>query len=195
MEQRHFHRRNLPHLYYNGGEYFITYRLADSIPLKQILHLREQIKLPNDDPTLKEKKIFVKYDELLDQNENGLKYLSDEKIAGINQEKLHSLDNTVYKLICYCIMPNHVHLVFRLLSEVHTVSDVMKLIKGSTARECNQVLMKTGKFWQVESFDRLIRDANEMYNIINYVLNNPVKAGLVSKPEDWKYSYFNSDFF
>ncbi|MFA6026333.1 MAG: transposase [Ignavibacteriaceae bacterium] len=185
----------MPHLYYNGGEYFITYRLADTIPLKQILHLHEQIKLPNDDPTNKEKKIFKKYDELLDKNENGIKYLLDEKIAGINRDKLQSLDNTVYKLICYCIMPNHIHLVFRLLNETQSVSDVMKLIKGSTSREGNKVLNKTGKFWQVESFDRLIRDANEMYNIINYVLNNPVKAGLVSKPEDWKYSYCNPDFF
>ena len=195
MEQRHFHRRNLPHLYYNGGEYFITYRLADTIPLKQILHLHEQIKLPNDDPTNKEKKIFKKYDELLDKNENGIKYLLDEKIAGINRDKLHSLDNTIYKLICYCIMPNHIHLVFRLLSETQSVSEVMKLIKGATAHECNQVLKKTGKFWQVESFDRLIRDANEMYNIINYVLNNPVKAGLVDNPDDWKYSYCNPDIF
>lgn len=92
-------------------------------------------------------------------------------------------------------MPNHVHLVFRLLSETQSVSGVMKLIKGSTSRECNKVLNKTGKFWQVESFDRLIRDAYEMYNIINYVLNNPVKAGLVSNPDDWKYSYCNSDFY
>jgi REP element-mobilizing transposase RayT len=195
MEQRHFHRRNLPHLYYSGGEYFITYRLADSIPLKRILHLREQYKLSNDDPIINEKKIFVKYDELLDKNEDGIKYLSDEKIAGINQDKLHSLDNTVYKLICYCIMPNHVHLVFRLLSETQSVSDIMKKIKGTTARECNKLLKRTGKFWQAVSFDRLIRDANEMYNIINYVLNNPVKAGLVDKPDDWKYSYCNSDFY
>jgi len=195
MEQRHFHKRNLPHLYYNGGEYFITYRLADSLPLKLILHLREQNKLSKDDPTIKEKKIFKKYDELLDKNEDGIKYLSDEKIANINRDKLHSLDSSVYKLICYCIMPNHIHLVFRLMSETQSVSDIMKMIKGATARECNKLLKRTGKFWQVESFDRLIRDANEMYNIINYVLNNPVKAGLVNKPDDWEYSYCNSDIF
>lgn len=195
MEQRHFHKRNLPHLYYNGGEYFITYRLADSLPLKLILHLREQNKLSKDDPTIKEKKIFKKYDELLDKNEIGIKHLSNEKIANINRDKLHSLDGSVYKLICYCIMPNHIHLVFRLMSETQSVSDIMKMIKGATARECNKLLKRTGKFWQVESFDRLIRDANEMYNIINYVLNNPVKAGLVDNPDDWEYSYCNSDIF
>lgn len=195
MEQRHFHRRNLPHLYYKGGEYFITFRLADSLPLKQILQLREELKLTNEELSIKEKRIFKKYDELLDQNEYGGNVLSNELIAKLIRDKLHSLDGSVYKLICYCIMPNHVHLVFRLLSETQSVSGVMKLIKGSTSRECNKVLNKTGKFWQVESFDRLIRDAYEMYNIINYVLNNPVKAGLVSKPEDWKYSYCNSDFY
>lgn len=88
MEQRHFHKRNLPHLYYNGGEYFITYRLADSIPLKLTLRLHEQYKLSKDDPTFKEKKIFKKYDELLDRNENEIKYLLDERIAGINRDKL-----------------------------------------------------------------------------------------------------------
>lgn len=195
MELRHFHRRNLPHLYYNGGEYFITYRLADSLPLKQILQLREELKLTNEEPSIKEKRIFKKYDELLDQNEYGRNELSNELIANLIKDKLHSLDGSVYKLICYCIMPNHIHLVFRLLSETKSVSEVMKLIKGATAHEINQVLKKTGKFWQVESFDRLVRDANEMYNIINYVLNNPVKAGLVSKSEDWKYLYCNSDFY
>ena len=60
MEQRHFHRRNLPHLYYKGGEYFITYRLADSLPLKQILQLREELKLTNEELSIKEKRIFKK---------------------------------------------------------------------------------------------------------------------------------------
>lgn len=50
------------------------------------------------------------------------------------------------------------------------------------------------KFWQPESFDRLIRDANDLDQKIKYVLNNPVKAGLVKHWKDWLYSYCDKNF-
>ena len=64
------------------------------------------------------------------------------------------------------------------------------LLKGYTARKANGLLSRTGAFWQRESYDHVIRDANEWQRIVIYVLNNPVKAGLVDTWEEWKWNYY-----
>ncbi len=66
----------------------------------------------------------------------------------------------------------------------------MESIKKFSARTCNKLLNRTGKpFWQHESYDRLVRDRDELYRIIAYVLDNPIKAGLCENHKDWKWSY------
>jgi REP element-mobilizing transposase RayT len=69
----------------------------------------------------------------------------------------------------------------------------MQSLKRHTARQANIVLGRQGAFWQDESYDRVIRDNDEYVRTVNYVLENPVKAGLVSKWEDWPWAYFKSD--
>ena len=61
---------------------------------------------------------------------------------------------------------------------ISIVADILRKIKGSTARECNKILSRTGAFWQHESYDHVIRDEVELKHIVEYVLNNPVKARL-----------------
>ena len=199
MEKRHFHRRNLPHLYYNDGTYFITYRLFGSMP-KEILS--ELNKLSNQElkigfnqlELLKIENILNKYEELLNTNNYLPRYLSNESIAEICQRTIHYYDDNQYKLICYCIMPNHIHLIFTLLPNNKGISKIMQSIKRTSANESNKVLNKEGTFWQAESFDRLIRDDKELYFTINYVLENPVKAGLIDDLGKWKYTYINKDY-
>ena len=70
------------------------------------------------------------------------------------------------------------------------MTDILRLIKGSTAREANKILNRRGAFWQHESYDRVVRDEKELNRIIWYTINNPVKAGLVKNAEDWKWSYY-----
>jgi len=70
----------------------------------------------------------------------------------------------------------------------------MQSIKRVSARESNKILQREGTFWLNESFDRLVRDDKELYFTIEYVINNPVKAGLCKRPEDWKYTYLHSDY-
>ena len=65
----------------------------------------------------------------------------------------------------------------------------MQSLKRHTARQANRILGREGAFWQDESYDRVIRDNEEHARIINYVLENPVKAGLVSKWEEWQWTY------
>jgi len=116
MEERHYHRRNLPHLYYNDGIYFITYRLNNSIPNHLLKELHEEFVEARKNPTkldLSKQKIFKKYDHLLDENILNCSHLIIPEIAEINKKTLHYPDNKDYALICYCVMPNHIHVVFR----------------------------------------------------------------------------------
>ncbi len=79
-------------------------------------------------------------------------------------------------------MPNHVHAVMK-LAEGSNLSDVLHSLKSFTSRKVNNLLDRSGPFWQAETFDRLIRDERELDRTIRYVLNNPIKAGL----RDWRW--------
>ena len=68
----------------------------------------------------------------------------------------------------------------------------MFLLKGRSARECNKVLARSGSFWEHESFDRVIR-SGKFDKTVRYVLNNPVKAGLVEDWENWRWNYCRSE--
>ena len=65
----------------------------------------------------------------------------------------------------------------------------MMSLKRYTARQCNDILGREGQFWQHESYDHVIRNQAEWERIIKYVLDNPVKAGLVEKWDDWPWTY------
>lgn len=132
--EKSFHRRNLPHLYYNDGTYFITFRLANSIPLEALKKLQLNQKSKTDEQN---KRLFKKYDSLLDSSDYGEKYLSIPKVAEIVKFTLHFPDQKDYKLICYTIMPNHVHLVFELLKLNKGISKIMQSIKRISATESN----------------------------------------------------------
>ncbi len=97
-----------------------------------------------------------------------------------------------YDLIAAIIMPDHVHIVITPKKD-NTLSNILKSIKGVSARLVNKFNNTTGSIWQSESFDRIIRDEKELYDILEYLLNNPVKKGLIDDP--WKYDgwYYNEN--
>jgi REP element-mobilizing transposase RayT len=91
-----------------------------------------------------------------------------------------------YDLHSWVVMPNHVHV---LITPWNDVSNVMRRIKGGTAREANRQLHQVGRpFWQHESYDRLVRDGQEFRRIERYILLNPVRAGLAPRPELYRWS-------
>ncbi|MEW5843669.1 MAG: transposase [Bacteroidota bacterium] len=194
MNNGHFHRRNLPHLYFNDGIYFITFRLADSPPLEFVKQLRDELANSCEELSLKKKRIFKKYDELLDTTFVCKKHLSVPEVATIVRNAIQYEDGKDIKVICYCIMPNHVHLVLELLEGNRGISKIMQSIKRVSARRSNEYLKREGKFWQDESFDRWVRNDKELFNTINYVLENPVRAGLVKIWEDWNYTYVRKEY-
>ena len=185
------HKRNLPHLYFSDGMYFVTYLLKNTIPAEMLKAIHTGLK--NID-SKKYERIIQKYDTVLDSGEYGQNHLLEKEIAEICSETLHYPDGKDYELICYTIMPNHVHLVFELLPGNKGISKIMQSIKRISARKANIILKREGLFWQDESFDRWIRDDKELYFVIKYVLLNPVKAGLVKDWKDWEFTYCNKNY-
>ena len=196
MEQKLFHRRNLPHLHPSEGTFFITFRLAGSLPAEIIARLRNEVEEQEKEKTkIKNKKgFFVQYDALLDNAKNGVHHLSNPEIASLCKNQLHYYDGKDYDLIAYSIMSNHIHVIFSLRESSRSISQIMQSIKRYTARESNKILNREGKFWQDESFDRFVRDEAELRKIADYVINNPVKAGLVLNWEEWKWTYCNFNY-
>ncbi len=198
---RLFYQRRLPHYQPPGATLFITFRLAGSLPQAVIERLEaemdlEQAKIERtaDSQSQKQatysaqKKLFGKWDVELDLAKSGPTWLSDPDIASMVSEVLHQRNNKEYILEAYCIMPNHVHLVctpLQIDGVYIPMSAILHSLKGNTAYQANRLLGRQGRFWQHESYDHVVRDAEELNRIVNYVLENPRRAGL---PERWVYS-------
>ncbi|MBI9072170.1 MAG: transposase [Melioribacteraceae bacterium] len=189
----HFHRRNLPHIYKPNSTYFVTFRIKGSIPLHKLKELWDWkeniIQAKNKEEKYKnDLRFFGKYDELL-HNSKSHNYLNQREAADIVANQIKNLDDQIYNLVSYCIMPNHVHLVFSLKEGKNDVGKIMQRIKRVTAFQINKVLKKGGSFWQSECFDHVVRSESELNRIIEYVIYNPVKANLVVNWRDWEFSF------
>ena len=198
MPVNYYFERNLPHFHPKGETYFITFRLYETLPYQVIKELEADNK-QDSEKSKKNIKLIEKlhssnFENYLDQAKIGNKFLEIPEIANIICDSMHHLDNKEYILICYSVMPNHVHLVFEHISEGRNISDIMKSIKGYSAHECNKILNRKGTFWHHENYDRIVRNQKELENIISYVLENPVNAGLTENWEKWPYSYLSDDY-
>src|ERR1017187_8249849 len=127
--------------------------------------------------------------------DTGPRWLADERVAAIVRDGLHALEEEKhYNLWGFTIMSNHVHALFqhpaseRDESAIVTLDKTMQLLKGRSAYACNKALGRRGSFWQDESYDHVARDG-EFERIVKYILNNPVKAGLVEHWSEWPNSY------
>ncbi|MEO8209975.1 MAG: transposase [bacterium] len=202
MKTKVFYRRNLPHFHYEYSYYFITFRLYNSLQKEVVEKLKKDynynknliLKCSNEKIRSKnlyelQKRYFGIFDKHLDENKECINYLSDPRISKIVSESIHFRDGNDYDLTCFCIMPNHVHMLVYVKRFVKPFYKTMQSLKRHTARKSNEIINRTGTFWHEESYDHIVRDRQEFYNIINYILNNPVKAGLVEKASHWKWKY------
>jgi REP element-mobilizing transposase RayT len=98
-----------------------------------------------------------------------------------------------YHLAAAVVMPDHVHLLLKPLAGF-SLSRIMKGVKGASSNRLNEQRGTRGSLWQDESWDRIVRDAEEFDEKLIYMLNNPVKAGLCG--DGWEHEgwYFNPDF-
>ena len=202
--QTHY-QRVLPHILPPGESVFITYRLAGSIPTEVMLRFMEEkqqtirrvAERESDTAANKEavydaqKRHFARFDVYLDQAINGPHWLKQTDVAALIKEGLYHRNGHEYDLHAYCIMSNHVHVLITIQHEHQPFHLTLKSLKGYSARKANELLNRTGQpFWQPESYDHVVRDAREFNRVVAYILNNPVKAGLVESWEAWPHSYW-----
>lgn len=202
-----YYARNLPHWQPENAVLFMTIRLYGSLPKIKIEELKER--RIAEEQLLRSKALseeglkkalrkcfdlyFGKFDELLDNGTTGPHWLREKRIATIWTNALFHFDGDRYKVICSTIMSNHVHFIFYKLDR--GLSQIMKSLKGFSAWESNKILNRVGeRFWQIESYDRMVRNRDELKYRINYTLNNPVEVGVIKNWKDYPYNYIHPNF-
>ncbi len=171
--------RNLPHFDSSGALQFITYRLADSLAQARSSDWEELLETHDEES---QQRTIVR---LLDQS-HGECYRRNPEIADMFQENLWHHDGIKYRLHAWVIMPNHMHLLVEIW-QVPT-GKIIHSWKSYTSNQANKLLNRKGQFWERDFFDRYIRDDEHYNRAVRYIEQNPVKAGLVSDPRDWRWS-------
>ena len=113
-------------------------------------------------------------------------WLRRTEVARRVEEVLRDGDGKTYRLQAWVIMPNHVHLVVNVWQT--PLSKLLNQWKGRSARDANQMLSRRGIFWQKDSFDTYIRDADHLSRAIRYTEHNPIRGLLVRAPKQWRWS-------
>ncbi|MDD3562994.1 MAG: transposase [Candidatus Cloacimonetes bacterium] len=203
----HYRSRSLPHWSNGLSPVFITYRLKFTLPAAKAIELNEMktewykelqsLKSEAKEAKLKTKDglFFAWFDELISKSDEVPHFLQEKEITDIIADSFRYFDRVRYELIAYCIMPNHVHVLILPLEQengkAYPLSHITYTWKKFTAAAINRRLAKGGNLWQAESYDHLVRDELELDRVINYILQNPVKAGLVKKWQDWYGTWLN----
>jgi putative transposase len=113
----------------------------------------------------------------------GACHLQRTEIARLVEDSFRFRHGQDYELRAWVIMPNHVHLLFKVLGM--PMSQLLDAWKGFTAKQANKVLGRRGKFWQEGYWDTFMRDAEHERRTQKYIEENPAKAGLVASRKDW----------
>ncbi len=129
-----------------------------------------------------QRRYFLTAEKYLDRGD-GFCPFRNSSCCRIVIEAMKGLRDYGWRLRHYVIMPNHVHALVDTTADATSMKVVWQRWKGRTARRCNEALERRGTFWQKEWFDRWVRDEAEMLKTVEYIRNNPVKAGLV---KDWQ---------
>ena len=191
------YRRHLPHQIPEGTPIFVTWNLKGAIPTAVAERLRserawleKQPRKPGESPRDRAlrigKLLFARTDAYLDGATAGPLHLQTPECAKIVEDAILFSAAERVELLAWCVMANHVHALF---TPIWEYVRLMQSIKGFTSRQINQLQSQTGRtLWQDESYDHWVRDEAELLRIIHYIEQNPVKAGLCAKAEDWPWS-------
>ena len=179
------HQRNLPHWQQDKKYYFVTWRLADSLPTDLIRdwQLEAQAWRAARSQPLSEADLAEYHRLFSDRIENDLDagggdcILRETALATIVADALLHFDGQRYNIVSFVVMPNHVHVLFK-IGEGDDLAKIIHSWKSFTAHEINKVRGTEGAVWQDEYFDRIVRDENHLRKLINYIKRNPEEAGL-----------------
>lgn len=184
------YQRHLPHWRQEGATYFLTFRLADSIPQTHIQalkrwreHWERAHPLPRSEQDWQSlaREITTSTERWLDKGFGACEFRNPE-IVKLMRDSLINFQDDRYFVSCYVIMPNHVHAILKPLGN-HELEVILKHMKGYVARQANQILGRSGRLWAQESYDRIIRDAEHLYRVVQYIGRNPANARLPER--DW----------
>ena len=175
-------RGYLPHIEASDATYFVTFRTAGTLPSSVVEDMRRT------------KQVAQKVDEYLDRSSDAC-WLRDPKVAQLVVEALKHFDVVRYRLHAWCVMPNHVHVVFAVLpgwspalQNRTPLATIVQSWKSYTGRRANQILGRSGEFWQREYYDHVIRNEDEFARYVEYTVNNPVKSGLCDRWDEYPWT-------
>jgi putative transposase len=120
------------------------------------------------------------------------RWILPEPVRGIVIETCLAGNGKKFRLYGVVVMPEHVHLVLAPLVDADgpvSISEIMQAIKSTSAHRINRVLGRKGRVWEEESFDRALRREESIVDKVEYILGNPVGAGLVSNPLEYRWSW------
>ena len=179
------HQRNLPHWQQGEVWFFVTWRLADSVPQTKLMDWEREKRIwllhhpkPWDGATVIEyrERFPQRFEEWLDQG-SGSCLLREPQNAQIVANALLHFDGLRYEMASFVVMPNHVHALLRPLGE-NQIPAILKSWKSFTAREINRRMGRAGSLWQQEYWDRLVRSEEHFRKFAAYIAENPAKAKL-----------------
>jgi putative transposase len=173
-------RGYLPHYDEAGTVQHIVFRLADALPAKVLRDLENapcEIRLDAAEATL--------------DAGVGCRALADPRIAALVATALLHFDAERYRLLAWCVMPTHVHLLAEELPG-WPLATVVHGLKSFTANAANRALGRTGALWAPEYFDRMMRGPDQHERAIAYIEANPVVAGLCQTADTWRWSSANA---
>ena len=172
---------NLPHWRQDGATYFVTFRLGDSIPKEKLQQWNKERAEwlaahpePHDAATKREyyERFPQRFQHWLDQG-TGSCVLGKPELKKVVEDALSHFDGTRYRLREFVVMPNHVHMLISPLEE-YRLSEILHSLKSFTANEINKRLgSKLNPVWQHESFDHIVRSAEQVERIRQYIRDNP----------------------
>jgi REP element-mobilizing transposase RayT len=176
-----------PHRDEAGLVQFVTFRLADACPEELRSEWESLLKIEDD------RQRRIELEAYLDKG-RGACHLRQPEIARLIEDSFRFRHVQDYELRAWVIMPNHVHLLFKVFGV--PMSQLLDAWKGFTATQANQVLGRRGKFWQDGYWDTFMRDAEHERRTQKYIEENPLKAGLVVSSAAWQWgsARFRDDY-
>ena len=159
-----------------GCTYFVTFCLDDVAQYKALVRRARENDDSPDDVARQSEPQFSK----------GSCVLGRPQAAEIVEAAMSHFQEVRYALHAWVVMPNHVHVVIT-PSKDQGMSRILHSWKSFTANRINTLLTRSGRLWQEEPFDHVIRSEEDLLKFIAYTENNPVNAGLCDAPEDWPF--------
>jgi putative transposase len=210
------YQRSLPHWRQDGATYFVTFRLGDSIPFEVTRQWDDErrrwlaaripgvhshtsdlaatlARLSAGDQFKYHKHFNRRMQKYLDRGV-GECYLSNVQCLSIVRSQLLSGDGGTCHVGDFVIMPNHVHLIV-VPAVDQDLENILRRIKGASSRNCNLQLERSGRFWQPESYDHIVRSLEQFLAYREYIATNPRRAGVAVHEEALYHAEWMDDWY